>query len=528
MPKIKSDGNPGYQLQQIKAEIDNHNAEIKGGFGLTGLATVVLQKRKNGNANIILKFSYPFTREGLQRPTQYSLGGFGSAYSVISRKKAYKASEQITQSFKFDQFSDNPIAFWDWVDYKVLGKPKPGNDVYIIGDLIDEYKAYWIKSNRDKKYPEERYNYLRGKYLDKLTRDKELTGKVIEDYLMSLPDNQTLEKTITTVKDWLSYHRLLDTYQSSVNCRQCTGKDSKERSTYTPNDEQIIKVYERGFSLLDKRGKKKRGTGVSATQAYQFVYGIMATYGIRAHEFFYVMNWHNPVDISSGEWVTIDSDSSDATDDEYGSDTMRFDNNRVIPAFFDPTNEHPILVIGDDTKTGKRLAVPLSPKGDNWIERFNLKDRLKMPNITDPKKLSKHGRIYGAKAVQQYFLGKNRGGIRWDLTGVLRFTSHKLRHAYTHRGRCLGFDPWKLAQSQGHTLTTAENVYAKNFQGLRTKEMLTEELKRIETETADRLTFDQALLRATAIAHKTGLSSDQVYSVIQALFENRSAREMGL
>ena len=41
----------GQNKSRIKAEIDNHNSEIKGEFGLTGLATVVLQKRKNNNAS---------------------------------------------------------------------------------------------------------------------------------------------------------------------------------------------------------------------------------------------------------------------------------------------------------------------------------------------------------------------------------------------------------------------------------------------------------------------------------------------
>ena len=518
MPKIKSDGNPGYQLQQTKAEIENHNSEIKGEFGLTGLATVVLQKRKKGNANLILKFTYPVNREGLQKSAQYSLGGFGSAYSHISRKKIYEASRRITQALKFNQFSRNPIDFWDWLDYDVLGKPKPGNEVFNIGDLVDSYKAYWIKSNNDKKHPEERYHKLRGQYLDKLPRDKDLSGKIIEDYLISLLDNYSLRLAITTIKDWLSYHRLFDTYQANVNCRKCTGKDAKEKSTYTPNDEQIIRVYEQGFLLVMRDGRRKPERLIKATQAYQFIYGIMATYGIRAHEFFHVMNWHDPVDISCSEWLQVDAESNDASNDEYGSSTVQFDTNRVIPAFFDPANEHPFLVIGDDTKTGKRLAVPLSPKSDNWVERFHLKDGLKLPDIKNPTNIYNCGNSKGSLGVVRRLGASQRSAIRWDLTDVPPFSSHKLRHAYTHRGRCLGFNPWKLAQSQGHTLTTAENVYAKNLQGQRNKEMLTEELERIESQSTPKLTYDEAILRVSHIIEVSDSKHDTAMNVINAIY----------
>ena len=70
MPKIKSDGSAAYQLQQIKAEIDNHNAAIKGEYGGRGISTVSLQKRGKGAATLMLRFSYPVTREGIQDPQQ--------------------------------------------------------------------------------------------------------------------------------------------------------------------------------------------------------------------------------------------------------------------------------------------------------------------------------------------------------------------------------------------------------------------------------------------------------------------------
>ena len=502
MPKIKSDGNADYQLQQVKAEIDNHNTVIKGEYGSRGISTVSLQKRNKGVATLQLRFSYPVTREGIQNSQQYSVG-MGTAYSSMCRNKAFSASRLVTHALKIGRFSGNGIAFWDWLDYDVLNVAKPGEEKRIVGDLIDEYKAHWIKLNSDKRQPEQRYQQQRGRHLNKLPRDAELSGKVIESFLMSLPDNSTLKNAVTAIKDLLEYHRLLDVHLSSINCRSCTGKDTAKYKSYTPNDEQIEDVYCDGFHFLAKNGRTKSKKETDVTYFYRFVYGIMATYGIRAHEFFHVMNWHQPVDISSGEWVTFDSENNDATDDEYGSCDHQLGDARTIPAFFDPANSQPILVIGNETKTGKRLAVPLSPSGDDWIVQFNLKDGLPEYSISNPLKLFRDGTHKGTRAICDYFNPSRKGGIRWDLTNVFPFTSHKLRHAYTHRGRSIGFDPWKLAQSQGHTLTTAESVYAKNFHGIRTKEMLLDEMERVKHRVMPQITYDQALMRVAAIEAKS-------------------------
>jgi hypothetical protein len=415
-------------------------------------------------------------------------------------------------------FAQKHFDFWEWLDYDLVGKHKPGNDVFIIGDLIDAYKAYWLKTNRDKKNAEKRYHSQRGRYLSKLPRDVVLTGNVIETYIKSLPDNSTLSCAIFAVKDLLKYHNLYDTYMSNINCRNRTGKDTKERSTYTPNDSQIIKVFENGFPLTAINGRRKNKREVNSTLAYQFIYGIMATYGIRAHEFFHVLNWHHAIDISSNEWVEVDSDANDATDNEYGSDKIQLADDCTVPAFFDPNNPRPILVIGDDTKTGKRLAIPLSPKGDNWIKRFNLKDGLKIPDIANPFGLTGNGTSNGTGCVVGYFNNERKGGIRWDLAGIKPFTSHKLRHAYTHRGRVLGFDPWKLAQSQGHTLTTAENRYAKNFQGLRTKAMLLDELERVDRQIDPVLTYDEAIMRIAAIKAKSDNVDDAIMNTLAEIY----------
>ena len=208
------------------------------------------------------------TREGIQDPQQYSIG-MGSAYSQMCRNKAFSASRLTTHALKNSRFSNNPIAFWEWLDVDVLNVSKPGEEKHIVGDLIDRYKKHWIKSNSDKRQPEARYHDLRGRFLDRLPRDVDLSGKVIESFLMSLPDKHILRQSITAIKDLLEYHRLLDSYLSIVDCRKFTGKDAKEHKSYTPNDEQIIKTYESGFPLTRRNGYKKRPVEMSTAVVFE-------------------------------------------------------------------------------------------------------------------------------------------------------------------------------------------------------------------------------------------------------------------
>ena len=504
------------ELPKIKAEIDNHNSGIKKEYGGRGICTVSLQRRNDDDATLSLRFSYPVNRQGMQNSKQYSLG-VGSAFSQGCRNKAYQASRIITHVLRNSRFSHNPITFWDYLDYEVLGVTQPGNQKHIIGDLIDTFKRHWVKSNGDNPDTEKRYQALRGYQLNQLPCNAELSSTTLNEFVKSLPDNTYSKQIITAVKDLLSYHQLLDSYKSIIDSRKFTGKDTNKSSEYTPNDQQILKVFKLGFSLTCKDGKKKGQKNRYSTQCYQWTFGMMAVYGIRAHELFHVMNWHDPVDISRNEWVTVDSEKN-STDEEYGESEERLGDDRTIPAFFDPANPFPMLVIGNETKTGKRLAIPLSPPGENWIEQFHLKDELLLPQITDPTSLSSNGRSNGICRITQYFSNQTPGGIRWELTGVPSFTSHKLRHAYTHRGRSIGFDAWKLAQAQGHTLSTAESVYAKHFHGQRTKAMLIDEMRRIQGQSTKSLSLEQAIARAPAVATATGISLDDLMIVLNELF----------
>jgi integrase len=519
MTKVKNGGNPAKSLKYVKVEISNHNSDIKARYGSRGICTVKVVDRSIANATLTLTFTYPVNRDGIQDSVQYSVG-MGSAHIPLQVTKAKNASNLITHVLKNNRFSDNPIAFWDYLDYDILGKAKKGIAPKVIGELIDAYKLAFIADNKDHEDPKELWQTRRGQYIKKLPIDAVLTSKVLMDFVNSLEDDSQVTKKIAAIKALLQYHNLYSEFSNALNCRKFTGKNTVERETYVPTDDEIIQVWENGFKLIRSDGRKKTLTHIHATKAYQFIFGIMATYGIRAHEFWHIMNWHNPVDISSNEWVKVDSDDSDdANDDEYGLGRVQLGSDRIIPAFFDPNNEFPMLVIGDDTKTGKRLAMPLSPAGDNWIERFHLKDGLILPDIKEPLKLKTNGCSNGASFITGRLGTGHKSTIAWESLKIHPFSSHKLRHAYTHRGRCLGINHWKLAESQGHTVSTADSVYAKNLAGERKAAMLKDEWQRVyQQNKLPQLTKEQAIKIFESLLAETIDAKELGSKLIEAIY----------
>ena len=228
MTKVKNGGNPAKSLEDVKAEIKNHNSDIKARYGGRGVCTLKVNDRSISNATLTLIFTYPVNRDGIQKPEQYNVG-MGSAHIPLQVTKAKNASNLLSHVLKINRFSDNPIAFWDYLDYDVLGKAKKGIAPKVIGDLIEAYKLAFIADNKDAKNPESKWNHYRGRFLKHLPSDAVLTSKVLIDFINSLDDNSQATKAITAVKALLQYHDLEREFGNALNCRKFTGKDTEEK-----------------------------------------------------------------------------------------------------------------------------------------------------------------------------------------------------------------------------------------------------------------------------------------------------------
>lgn len=133
--------------------------------------------------------------------------------------------------------------------------------------------------------------------------------------------------------------------------------------------------------------------------AWRWVYGMIATYGLRPHEVF-----------------RLDLDLLRAGDE--------------------------VCHVGDDTKTGFRRTWPYHPE---WVEQFNLKAPI-IPGI----KLDRPNRRLGESAAE-YF----------SQTARIPFTLYNLRHAWAIRATLYGLQPELAAQQMGHSLEVHNKIYQK-------------------------------------------------------------------
>jgi integrase len=202
-------------------------------------------------------------------------------------------------------------------------------------------------------------------------------------------------------------------------------------------------VYRDGFTPHPKTGK----LNLYRYPQWQFLYGLLATYGLRIHEAWNIANWNNPVTLRNGDWVVVGTgEDSDISVQRQAGDIM-------IPAILDPKNSEHILCIKHDTKTGYRMAMPISPEGHDWTEEFNLIQPFNLPDIENPLERENSGK--------SSFSCSNKTG-RWFATHKYGFTPHDLRHAYNHRGHLLGYNPKTLADSLGHSMKMNSDVYLRS------------------------------------------------------------------
>ncbi|MEM7769104.1 MAG: site-specific integrase [Cyanobacteria bacterium P01_A01_bin.37] len=159
---------------------------------------------------------------------------------------------------------------------------------------------------------------------------------------------------------------------------------SKTRLRHLPTDEQIVEVYQR-----------------IPNPAWRFVYGIMATYGLRNHEVFFC-------DYSGLE--RLDSTSS--------------------------------IEVLDSTKTGEREVWPFYPE---WVAEFKLHDVM-LPRINTDLTHTTLQRI-GQKVSAQL--------RRYDIP----FNPYDLRHAWAVRTIHFGLSDTVSAQMMGHSVAIHTRTY---------------------------------------------------------------------
>lgn len=434
--QIPNDG--GYHLPRLVKEANDRLKAI----GKHG---------KRATIKVTAKFNKPIS-------AQFSLPDIGQKqYGLdlpLNRNNLVKAEEYctlITSQLIAGTFTD------DWFN-KLIGKEhkneaKNNEIVLTCQQMLEQYKEHYFKQRKDNKTPNHTWNACY-RYIELVLSqyDLPLTLKIIREIVDRTKNNTVNRKyhlnglaSLLKHFDNTEFKEVIKRYKSENN--------PKSRAKHIPNDNEIINVYEYGFKIHPSCRKDRR----SSYEQWQFLYGLLATYGLRVHELWNIKNWSHPAILKDGDWLAIDSDNSDLDneDDDSKFAWQQYRGQKItIPAILDPTNKTHLLAIGHKTKTGYRVAFPLSPNGHNWVKEFDLIQPFNLPDIKNPLSYKGHkgdSCFVCTGSASKWFNKKKYG-----------FTPHALRHAYNIRGHKLGVNQKVLCDSLGHGLQMNSSTYLKH------------------------------------------------------------------
>ena len=347
----------------------------------------------------------------------------------------------------------------NWLD-SLLGKnkkPIEKEKALTCREMLEQYKIHYFKQKKGDKNPEKtwisNYRHITKTFLK--YQEKPINLTIIKEAIECTENNTpTREKHLNGLVNLLRHFDNND-FKQIIKCYKAEN-NPKPKKKYIPNDNEIINIYFSGFEInpyCRKDFHYRYGQ-------WQFLYALLAIYGIRVHEAWNIKNWNTGVYLKNGEWIAIADDTEDINnEDEKGKYTyQQLNKDLYFPAILDPNNQDYLLCIGHETKTGYRVAFPLSPSGCgrncDWVQKFNLIQPLNLPDILDPFKHRGNHNDCSIKCSSDT--------SKWFARRKYGFTPHALRHAYNIRGHKLGINQKTLANSLGHGLQMNSHDYLRH------------------------------------------------------------------
>uniref|UniRef100_UPI001CC94F1D hypothetical protein n=1 Tax=Oscillatoria salina TaxID=331517 RepID=UPI001CC94F1D len=401
-----------YNIPHLVTEA-NERIKKAGEYGST--AAICIKK-----GSLEIQFSHPTLLGSNGKAKRQSVrNNWGGANTPINTRHLVEAetvATKITQALTSGTYTD------EWKDELIGRKPKQRQQspaVQSVKDKVTFHDAWevinndWEGRKKKNKNPGAVYyqnfsrfeswqnngNEFTLKALSQWLSDSKLQGGIKLRHLLAIKRNSAILELPNKYLAWIE--------------KESESIVTQKRNSYLPDDKEIENVWKEAKQKCVIEAYRK----INAIRNMKSLrlYGILAIYGLRVHEAFFIMNWDNPVVIKNGEFIVIDDDGENDPKEaiEYQG------NDKIIPAINDPNNTEKILVI-EKGKTGKRLALPFMPKGKNWFETFDLVNQPLtevLPDYKNPQERTRAG----------YRTGNMYAG--WMRENIKLFTAHKLRHA---------------------------------------------------------------------------------------------------
>lgn len=265
----------------------------------------------------------------------------------------------------------------------------------------DYQVKFWDKETIEKSLDRFKEEFMKEpKRLINPTKTKSNWDGAYKPYINRL---KVIQESTNLPLDVELFQKTLESYEPNsaarVKCLTCIKRLAKQEKISLPEG---FKELAQGYQpLRDGRLKYPSDEEIVTLREkipnpkWRWLFSMMATYGLRTHEVFFCN--------------------------------------------IDQTNKHNAIVVGNETKTGSRVAYPLRPE---WVDMFELKD-VQMPDI----KLDRTMRDISS-GVDGVFKRYSLGNIPYSL-----------RHAWAIRSIHYGLSSSVAAKAMGHTV----NIHTKHY-----------------------------------------------------------------
>jgi integrase len=279
---------------------------------------------------------------------------------------------------------------FDWADYRIFGD---GGRLYQmdIAEKLDAFKIQFFKENRDRgnqSSARSTWETAYAPYMRKLeaiahSHSKlSLTEAIYQTVQTTAPNSRSRQVCCTAMSALAAFLNI----SLPPDWKSLSGNysPSKTKARRLPSDDEIIAAY---WQIPNP--------------SWQFVYGIMATYGLRNHEVFFC------------DFSTLINGETPAT-----------------------------IEVLKTTKTGQHEVWPFLPE---WVEKFNLRE-INLPHITTDLSQTTLQRI-GQQVSCQF--------RRYQVP----FSPYDLRHAWAVRTIHIGLPDTIAARMMGHSVAIHTRTY---------------------------------------------------------------------
>jgi integrase len=406
-PTAITDGGYLGRMQAVENQ-ENHltaklTTELKAINARLRAARVSVSVRKSGNS-LQLRTTLPIKPGDIDKngsgTKQYDIS-LGIPFSFDGLNTAEEEANQLGTLIARKQFI--------WTD-KYLGKTRIKANLQNISDLIINFEQNYFQTRKRTLKSENTFNsylYIAQKHLPK---DKLAINANFIEAVQSCSSSDSVKNELIKVIRVLCKCSGLEVPELNNFKIQPTAKRKRD----IPTDLEIEKEYLRFQNYaLNRPTKLINREDRNNWKLWRWVYGMLATYGLRPLEIFVKpdLDW----------WLSSDNTMN----------TWR---------------------VNEECKTGEREALPLYPR---WVETFNL--------TTDTEAIELLKAKIKDKVTSREINSARHGTDRWFRFVGIPFQPYDLRHAWAIRAHLMGIPIKAAADNLGHSVNMHTSIYQKWF-----------------------------------------------------------------